>query len=264
MSGISGFSNQKKIGPAQFQSVLPVGSNRNGSPTPQLYLTELTASIGITDVIVSDDQKKVYLEIVSHSSRIGDVLRFVDGNLIAWEFDICEVVDANTLAIWNVGEDDSGDNVIPLVGDLVKTYRWVTATSSPDGALTVSPGPVKFVNGGEQTVTPNTPLPTVNTIGVLDTASLDMAANPLDSSTWVEIKPSVGFELRKIQVFLPSGEAVQLGYGAAGLEEVIGIIFPGGGEVDLRGLASGDRLVVKTVKAGSTITSGDMYLNLLG
>lgn len=265
MSGVSGFSNQKKLGISQFISVIPVGSDKNASPTPQLYLTELVANpIPITNLLVRDDQKTIILEIAGHNARVNDVLRFTSGELIAWEFEICEVLDASTLVIWNVGSDNEGDTVIPSVADEVKTYRWVTATSSPDGALTVSPGPVKFVNGSEVTVTPNNPLPTINTIGVLDTAHLDMAASPLDSSTWVELKSTVGFELKKISVFLPSGEAAVLGYGAAGSEEVIGVIFPGGGDIDVRGLVSGERLVVKTFKAGTTITSGDLFLNLLG
>lgn len=260
MSGVQGFSNQKKIGLSQFISVVPIGSNRNGSPTPQLYLSELVANpIAITDVVVSDDQKKVYLEITAHGARLNDVLRFTSGNLISWEFEVCEVVDANTLAIWNVGEDNDGDTVIPLVGEEAKTYKWVTATSSADGALTVSPGPVKFVDGVEKTVTPADPLPVTNNLTVKDWNYIDMTTDPIGSA-YVELS-TVASDIKRVQIFWPSGEPLIVAVGPSLAENNVAVCFPGGGEFDLA-LQAGDRVAVQTL--GPTVNSGYVLVNFLG
>lgn len=260
MSGISGFSNQKKFGTSQFQSVIPVGSNKNASPTPQLYLTENIANpIAITNVALSDDQKKVYLEIVGHGARVNDVLRFTSGNLIAWEFDICEVFDGSTLSIWNVGEDNEGNTVIPALAEEAKTYRWVTATSSPDGALTVSPGPVKFVDGTEKTVTPADPLPVTNALTVKEYNSLDISG--LGSGAWVELTTTTD-AIKKLQIFSPTDKAIYIGLGAIASEIATAIVFPGGCDIELA-IPAGERVSVQTV-TGTVAAGTTLYANLLG
>lgn len=262
MSGISGFSNQKKLGTSQFQSVIPVGSNKNASPTPQLYLTELVPNpIAISDVVVSDDQKKVFLEITGHSARIADVLRFTSGSLIGWEFDICEVIDADTLAIWNIGDDNDGNNVVPTLADEAKTYRWVTATSSPDGALTVSPGPVKFVDGTEKTVTPAEPLPVTNALTVKEYSTYDTTVNPIDGSTWAELISSTVAQIKKIQFFVPSGTPLYVGIGPTGSEVETALIAPGGWDVEIS-IPAGSTVSLKTVSG--TVNDGLILANCLG
>lgn len=261
-NGISGWSNQKKIGSPQYASILPVGSNRNATPTPQLYITELVPNpIAITGVLVSDDRKKVTLEVIGHNARVHDLLRFTSGDLTAWEFPICEVFDPNTLTIWNVGDDNDGNEILPAVADTVKSFRWVTATSSADGALTVSPGPVKFVDGVEKTVTPLEPLPVTNTLSVKEYSSLDTTANPVDGAAWVEFVAATISAIKKIQIFVPSGAALYLGVGATGVEVEAAIIAPGGWDIELA-LPAGEKLSLKAVSG--IANDGLIVANLLG
>lgn len=166
MSGISGFSNQKKLGGAQFASVQGTGSDKFGINTAQMYLFDITPSAiaitGVTqDPVISD---KVWLEVVSHGAKVGDVVRFPNNAdaLFGWELDVVEVLDANTLAVHNISFINNVPT-LPTVGEMVKTCRWVTAKADSEGALTTSSGPAQFIkNGATQTVAQDTVTPANN------------------------------------------------------------------------------------------------------
>lgn len=162
----SGFSNQKKFGKAQHKTIHNLGSDRFGTSVSGKSLYELTADIAITAVLEEDAGEDtgrfLYLEITAHSARFGDIIRMTSGNLIAYEFEILEVVDANTVKVPHIAYPD-----LPIVTDTVKAMRWVTNKSDDEGNLNFSPGPTQFVRDGlavqvvEDTVTPanNVPLP---------------------------------------------------------------------------------------------------------
>lgn len=159
MSGLSGFSNQKKLGKSEFVTVQGAGSDKKGINTAQMYLADLTGSaLPISAVTQSNDRKVVYLDFgAAHGARVGDVLRMTTGTLLQWEFDVIEVQSANIVGIWNISP------TLPLATEEAKLCRWVTAKADGEGALTVSSGPVQFTrNGATQTVIQDTATPANN------------------------------------------------------------------------------------------------------
>lgn len=168
MASESGFSNQKKIGKAQFKTIQGVGSDKYGVNTAQMYLYDITpAAIAITAVTRDDEiAQKIWLEIPSHSAKVGDVIRFTNNAnaLWGWEMEVVEVLDNDTIAVHDVAHINSVD-VLPQVGDEVKSCRWVTAKADSEGALTTTSGPIQFVQDGstvtvnEDTVDPNNNIP---------------------------------------------------------------------------------------------------------
>ena len=154
MPSESGYNNQRKYGKSQYKTIHSVGSSKFGELTAQMYLYDVVPNaIAITDVEVDDiDPKKVYLEIPAHSARVGDVVRILGlAVLSGWEFEVIEVLDANTLAVYNLGEVNGVDQ-LPEIGDEVKVCRWITAKADPEGALTTSSGPTQFIRNGTTTV----------------------------------------------------------------------------------------------------------------
>lgn len=186
MSGISGFSNQKKLGGAQFASVQATGSDKFGLNTAQMYLFDITPSAiaitGVTqDPVIVD---KVWLEIVSHGAKVGDVIRFTSNAdaLFGWELDVVDVLDSNTIAIHNIAFINNSPS-LPSIGEMVKTCRWVTAKADSEGALTTSSGPAQFIkNGATQTVAQDTVTPANN--------------NPLPAGLYI-IKDGVVYPVNK-------------------------------------------------------------------
>jgi hypothetical protein len=166
MASESGYSNQKKVGRVQFKTIQGVGSDKFGENTVQMYLFDISPSeIAISAVSVDDENpQKVWLEIPSHGARVGDVLRWTNNadQLWGWEVDVIEILDNDTLAIHNITHLN-GSDVLPTVGEFVKTLRWATAKSDSEGALQVSQGPLQFTrNGSTQTVVQDTATPANN------------------------------------------------------------------------------------------------------
>jgi predicted hotdog family 3-hydroxylacyl-ACP dehydratase len=168
MATESGYSNQKKYGSSQYKTVQNVGSDKFGVNTAQMYLFDLTPSaIPVTNVEVDFNADKipvVYLEVTSHGAREFDILRVTDNSsdLYGWEFEVIEVIDANTLAVYNIGYVNHVEEVI-AIGDEVKICRWITAKADSEGALSTSSGPSQFMrNGALQTTTQDTAVPANN------------------------------------------------------------------------------------------------------
>lgn len=180
MATENGFSNQKKIGNAQYKTIHNLGSDRYGPPVSNKSLFELNAiAVSIVSVAETDDKKEVYVEITGHNAQVGDVLRIMTGNLTSYEFPITEIVDANILTIPNIASE------LVVIGNTVKVMRWVTNKTDAEGNVNFSPGPTTFIKDGatvtvtEDTVTPanNEPFP-VKLTGV--TGDINITANDLN------------------------------------------------------------------------------------
>lgn len=155
MSTESGFSNQKKLGDAQFKTIHSLGSNRYGTSVSSKALSEISATPkAITNVLVDTDPKILYIEVMAHGARKHDVLRFMSGTLIGYEVDIIKVIDANTLQVLNV--------YTPTIGDTVKPMRWVTSKADSEGNVNFSPGPTQFVKNGSAVVVTQDTVPANN------------------------------------------------------------------------------------------------------
>lgn len=188
MATESGYSNQKKLGPAQYKTIQNVGSDKFGVNTAQMYLFDVTpASIAITNVAIDPtNSNKVWLEIIGHGARSGDVVRFINSAnaLYGWELEIIEVLDANTLAIHKLPK------TLPVIGDQIKVCRWITAKADAEGALTTTSGPVQFILNGstatvnEDTVTPSNslalPVKLMGTTGPINITAGDLNVQMTD------------------------------------------------------------------------------------
>ena len=169
MASESGYSNQKKLGTAQFKTIHSVGGDKFGQSVASKALYEKTPEepIAVTDVIGNSGQIE-FLNIYypSHNALVNDVLRMTLGAYSNFEFDVLSVID--------------GDNflVLPLLpaidisGDSGAIMAWVTNKANADGSqiVTLAPVPLQFVkdstviNVNEDTVTSanNSALPANN------------------------------------------------------------------------------------------------------
>lgn len=192
MATDSGFSNQKKKGKAQFQTIHASGSDSYAKQVVPKYLTDLviptvTSTIStITDILGKDGQVEFWeiAFIDPHYAIKGDVFRIKGSqdDLFNWEFEIVSIVDANTIRVLPISD------VKPVPSDTGLIKRWVTANADAEGNPISSSSPIKFVLDGvdtevlEDTVTPanNRPLP-VKLTGF--TGDITVTANQLDVST---------------------------------------------------------------------------------
>jgi hypothetical protein len=89
------------------------------------------------------------------------------------------------------------------------------------------------------------------------------ASTNVTSGAWVELLSDVGATaIKRVQVFMSQGNALELGFGAAAAEVSQMFIFPGGNEVFEMDIPAGTRLSVRAVS--STASTGELLVNLLG
>lgn len=160
MASESGFSNQKKLGIAQYKTIQSLGSDKFGAPVASRGLFDVSgADQAIVNVDTSNDLKYIYIEVTAHGARVNDVFRLTTGNLSSWEFPIEEVVDVDIIKVLNVCPS------LPVAGDDGRVHRWITPGYSSDGGLAVSvpTAPAQFIyNGGDQQVVQDTATPANN------------------------------------------------------------------------------------------------------
>ncbi len=157
-----GYSNQKKKGTAQFETVHNLGSERYGKAISQKGLYEITAPtaiISVTPIDGIDGQVQYYnIEYTAHGAAVNNVLRMTSGSLTNFEFDIIQVIDANNFYILAI-------NGAPLPGDMGTVMGWVSAKFSVDGDISVmvAPSSLAFIKDGVSTnVTEDTVVPANN------------------------------------------------------------------------------------------------------
>lgn len=186
MATDSGFSNQKKKGIAQYETIQHLGSSKYGKAvTGKSVFEKLPASpiVSVSDVIGSNGQVEFWnIELTAHTALVGDVLRIEDATLLNFEFDVVQIVDADNFKILPISD------VKPTAGMDASIMGWVSQRVDATGAAISSSAPIKFVLDGvdtevlEDTVTPanNRPLP-VKLTGF--TGDITVTANQLDVST---------------------------------------------------------------------------------
>jgi hypothetical protein len=150
MASESGYSNQKKLGTAQFKSIHSVGGDKYGESVSSKALYEKTAlaAITVTEVLGNSGQVE-FLNVLytAHLALPNDVVRIVSGNFLNFEFDIISVVNANNFRILPIlkASDITGANA--------NVMAWVTNKANSDGSqiVTVAPSPVAYVLNGVDT-----------------------------------------------------------------------------------------------------------------
>jgi hypothetical protein len=153
----SGYSNQKKKGTAQFETVHPLGSAAYGKSSSNKALYEITAAaaiVSVTDILGSNGQVEFWkIELTSHGASVGNILRITSGALINFEFDVMSIVNANNFYILPISD------VKPAAAMTATVMGWVTQKVSSDGstsvAITVPPTSYEY-NGSPQVVTQDT------------------------------------------------------------------------------------------------------------
>jgi len=169
---VDGFSAIESDVKTKHVTVQPVGSNRAALDVipKQLFAVASDAvEAGSTDRLIV---------ATGHVAKIGDVIRFTSGTNDRVEAAV-QFVDANNIILGVKLES------APLVADTFNVMRHTTLTTDSDGALSVSSGPLQFVQDGgnvtvtEDTVTPanNIPLP----VKLVDlTGDITVTANELN------------------------------------------------------------------------------------
>jgi hypothetical protein len=153
----SGYSNQKKKGIAQFETVHPLGSAAYGKQVSNKALCELNslATIAsVTDVLGNNGQIEFWkIEVTAHGASVGNVLRITSGALLNFEFDIVQIVDANNFYILPISD------VKPTTAMTAVIMGWVTQKLALDGSTSVSvttPPSSYYYNGAPQFVNQDT------------------------------------------------------------------------------------------------------------
>jgi hypothetical protein len=292
MATDSGYNNQKKKGISQFETIHHLGSSTYGKSISNKGLYEITAStpiIGVTDVSVGGIVQYWNVEFTAHGASVGNVARFLSGSLINYEFEIIQIIDVDHFYILPISDVKPSTENCEIMG-------WVTSKLGSDGGLTVSVSGsnTQFVrNGAPQIVTEDTgtpantrPLPVLNydssgvevvpakestlqsvlsklTYAPRNKARIDFSSTNVTSGAWVELISTVGATaIKRVQIFMSQGNALELGFGAAASEVSQMFLFPGGNEVFEMDIPAGTRLSVKAVS--STASTGELLVNLLG
>jgi hypothetical protein len=95
-------------------------------------------------------------------------------------------------------------------------------------------------------------------------AKVDFSVSNVTSVAWTQLIMSVGITaIKKVQIFMDSGEPLEIGFGSAASEVAQGYIIPGGnGFIDLE-IPANTRVSLRAVNA-VTVNSGTILVNFLG
>lgn len=229
-----GYSNQKKIGRAQFKTIIPLGSDQFGQAVALKSLTQYDTQ-AIVSVALSDDQKVITIELNNHNAKVGDVIKFFDGNLSDWEIPIDSIVDNDSVTIANIGP------ALPTTTDTVYLLRWVFNKASSSGAFVFSEDGKSISNA-----------PFRNSYSM----------TPVTTAAYVQLVASTTSETNLLDIFDSSGQTLVLAVGGAGSEVDQIYIVPGGNEKIPLKIPAGSRVSVKAISGNAS--SGELVINFLG
>lgn len=260
---------------ADYASVMPVAQNQNGlAVAASLYVFQVgtdTAEAGSTVGSVSAAG-------IGSVARKGDLIRFTAGALSGYE---ASVVGTATNSV-TLSEDLPS---VPAVGVAFSILRYIHPVASSGGGVASA---LAFDLNGvstpvtEDTVTPanNRPLPmkvmdgtdtmAINTDGSVNTkpVAVTMAnppirnvytVTPVTTGAYVELVASLTATAQKIHIFDSSGQTLIFAVGAAGAENPIFYIPPGGIDISVNILAA-SRIAIKALSANATV--GEIVMNI--
>ena len=141
-----GYNNTLAQGKPYYNTVHRLGSGKTGQNVILKSVAERTANPQpVVSVTSRDKNKEFIIEITAHGAKVGDICRFYTGAVRYLEYDIVEVIDANSFVIQNIG----GGN--PAVADTAKIMFYVTSKADSEGNVNFSPGPTQFVHNAVST-----------------------------------------------------------------------------------------------------------------
>lgn len=157
MATDSGYSNQKKLGTAQFETIQSLGSDKYGKNVAVKALYEImpaAAIVSVSSILGQSGQIQYWnIEITAHGAAVGNVLRLTSGTQINAEFEIMQVIDVDNVYVLPI------TSAIPNVAENAEIMGWVTQklSSSGETGVTISTPPTSFeYDGAPQTVIQDT------------------------------------------------------------------------------------------------------------
>lgn len=246
MAGVKGYPSQKKLTgtipgytpeesatQSEFVTVQPQNSDRFGLDTIQRAAFKVSSS---TDLCESTSDTRV-IKATGHVAKVGDFIRFITGTQNEHvEVSVISVPDANHFVLGTQLDFD------PDPGDAFYVLRYIT--------------PELDSNGGFSSTDPGN--------DVTDTGRIDYNSTNVGSTSWVPILTSTAANSTKLTLFDGGGYSMELGTGASGSETRLCLIPPGGfnGAIPVK-ISASTRISVRAVGT-TTVSAGELILNLLG
>ncbi len=145
----NGWSNQKKLGTAQFETVHHMGSSSYAKFTGTRSLFEKDAAqavVSITDILGANGLVQYWdIECTATTAEAGDVIRFISTSpLPNFEFEIISVSGGDTIRVLPISTTK------PAIADQFKTFGWVTKVASSDGSEIVTIDPAGLATEAKQ------------------------------------------------------------------------------------------------------------------
>jgi hypothetical protein len=258
-----GYSNQKKLGRAQFKTVHASGNDSFSTkaiPSTVYQKTAPAAIVAVNLVTGASGQVEFYeIELTAHGASVGDIMKMDTGTIVDYEFEIQKIINANKFYILPIAT--------PVVAEQAEILGFTSQRTDRKGNLSVavtvntagiaSEATLQQTNQILGTDIYNLLAPFVNGF-----ARLDFSATNVTSSAYVELDPGVNCEVVEVQIFMSSGQPLYLAFGGAGSEVDQQIIIPGGNGLFKLVIPNNTRLSVKSL--GATVSSGELILNYRG
>ena len=256
-----GYSNQKKLGKAQFKTIHSSGNDSfSGKAIPStVYQKTAPAAIAAVNLVAgASGQIEFYeIEITAHGALVGDLMKMDTGTIVDYEFEIVKIIDADKFYILPLATPITGEDAEILGFTSQRTDRKGNSVITVNTAGLATEATLTNISNTLGTDIYNVLSPFVNGF-----ARIDFSATSVTSAAYVELDPGVNCEVVKVQIFMSSGQPLYLAFGAATSEVDQIIIIPGGNGVLNMTIPNNTRLSVKSL--GTTVSSGELILNYTG
>jgi hypothetical protein len=175
---------------------------------------------------------KVTIADTSTTARVGDIFRAEDGNLQYLEIPVVSV-STNSFVI--------ATTTLPANGNTFYLLRRVTQTATSGGSTAST------------------------ALSVVDKKRHDYSSTSVSDSAYVTLIASTAAACTKITLFDSGGYAMKIATGAAASEVDLFYVPPGGfnGAIEIV-VAAGTRLSVRCLETSTTVSVGQLVMNLIG
>jgi len=259
-----GYSNQKKLGKAQFKTIHSSGNDSFSSkaiPSTVYEKTAPAAIVAVTPVLGSSGQIEFYeIELTAHGAAVGDIMKMDTGTIVDFEFEIVKIIDVDNFYILPLATPVAGEDAEILGFTSQRTDRKgnlsVAVTVNTAGLSTEAKQDTQITKQDIQIA--NQDYAPVNT-----PIYVNLSSTNITTAAYVELLASTSTKARKIQVWLSNGNALYLAFGASSSEVDKYIVPPGAAGVLLDFvIPASTRLSAKAVAANAT--SGLLIINFVG
>lgn len=175
----------------------------------------------------------------------------------------CEKSKITDLAVFRGGAGGGGG--VPVVGDLVAVGGAAPYTS---GAALSGQTVAAYIIGYDgathrevQLTAAGGILVEQETKNVIEAERIDYTVTPVTTLAWTTLVAATAAQIEWMDMFDSSGETMEIGIGAAGLEVQVGYVIPGGNRIN-QVIPAGTRIAIRAVSADATV--GEHTTNMFG